>query len=207
MTSVTIGDVVGSEKPDEYVFFGAHMDTVYNGPGAIDNTVGAVTIIELARQLAKESPKRTIRLCTFGAEEIGIWGSRLYWAAHEAELKDSTKFMFNFDMNHANIATMTLTLLSDDQERLDSLEPYKDQMFKKYRNLRKYTVNYEFRDPFPGNSDHYIFQDNGIPFFVCFGSGSVGYHSYLDNIEQFNAESLSVSAIIYGSYGLNVANR
>jgi Zn-dependent M28 family amino/carboxypeptidase len=166
-----------------------------------------VTIIELARQLAKENPRRTIRLCTFGAEEIGIWGSRLYWAAHEAELKDRAKFMFNFDMNHASLETMTLHLLSDDQKLLDSLEPYEKKMFEKNRNLKKYTVEYNLRDPFPGNSDHYIFEANDVPFFVCFGSGSKGYHSYMDTMDQFNAESLAVSAIIYGSYGLHIANK
>jgi hypothetical protein len=207
-TSVVVGDVIGSERPNELVVLGAHMDTVYNGPGAVDNTVGTVTIIELARQLANTNPKRTIRLGTFGAEEIGIWGSRLYWAAHEKELKANTKFMFNFDMNHADLERGNrIHLLSDSEALLNSLDPYKEAMLKKYPNLEKYDIQYEHRDPFPGNSDHYIFSDNDIPFFVCFGSGSQEYHSYLDDISHVNTESLAVSAIIYGSYALEVANR
>jgi hypothetical protein len=206
-TPVTVGDVVGSQQPDKYVFLGAHMDTVYNGPGAVDNTVGTVTIIELARQLARTNPKCTIRLATFGAEEIGIWGSRLYWAAHESELLGNTKYMFNFDMNHADLERGNrITLLSDSDDMLNDLNPYKNKMLEQNPNLKKYQINYEMRNPFPGNSDHYIFSDNEVPFYVCFGSGSQEYHSYLDDISHVNTESLAVSAIIFGSYALKIAN-
>ena len=35
---------------------------------------------------------------------------------------------------------------------------------------------------------------------VCYGSGSWEYHTYLDRMDRFNEESLTVSAVIYGSY-------
>ena len=69
---------------------GAHHDTVYNGPGAIDNTVGTVTIIELARQLASHKPKRTIRLATWGGEEEGLFGSTMWFEAHEGDALEAT---------------------------------------------------------------------------------------------------------------------
>lgn len=203
---VTVGDVVGTERPDEIVMLGAHMDTVYNGPGAVDNTVGTTTIIELAHQLGQKKPKRTIRLATFGAEEIGLWGSRLYWEAHEPELIDNMKFMFNVDMNHADKDSMKISLLSDNKEILENIEKYKDKLYEQRSNLRSYKTEIVHLDPFPGNSDHYIFSANDIPFAVCYGSGSAEYHTYLDDISHINTESLMISGIIYGSYALAVAN-
>ena len=61
----------------------------------------------------------------------------------------------------------------------------------------------------PNNSDHAPFvynidedESDGKKYgraVVCYGSGSEEYHTYLDNMERFNEESLAVSGIIYGS--------
>ncbi len=100
---VVIGDIKGTDKPEEYIMLGAHHDTVYNGPGAVDNTVGTITIIELARQLSKYEPKRTIRLATWGGEEEGLFGSIRYFEAHEDDILKNCLMYLNFDMDNVDL--------------------------------------------------------------------------------------------------------
>ncbi len=75
-----IGEIVGSERPDEIVLIGGHLDSWDLGTGAVDDGAGigvsagaAQAIIEAGIQ-----PKRTIRVVAFGAEEVGLLGAYAY---------------------------------------------------------------------------------------------------------------------------------
>jgi hypothetical protein len=83
-----IGEIRGSEKPEEVVLFGAHLDSWDLGTGAEDNGVNAVMIMDLARGFRQLGirPRRTIRFALFTGEEQGMWGSAGYVARHKAEL-------------------------------------------------------------------------------------------------------------------------
>src|SRR5262245_7770764 len=65
-----IADIVGSEKPDEYVVVGGHIDSWDGAQGATDNGTGASTTLEAARILAAvgAKPKRTIRFMLWSGE-------------------------------------------------------------------------------------------------------------------------------------------
>jgi carboxypeptidase Q len=87
----TIGEVRGSEKPEEVVIVGAHLDSWDLAQGTTDNGTGSCVVLETARTiaaLAREGhrPKRTIRFCLYTGEEQGLWGSRKYVERHKAEL-------------------------------------------------------------------------------------------------------------------------
>ena len=84
----TLAELRGSEKPDEVVLLGAHLDSWDLGTGATDNGTGAIAVLEAARILkaAGVRPKRTIRFALFSGEEQGLLGSQAYAAAHEPEL-------------------------------------------------------------------------------------------------------------------------
>src|SRR5439155_2352682 len=84
-----IADLPGSEKPDEYVVFGGHIDSWDGATGATDNGTGVATTMEAARLLAKAGAKakRTIRFMLFSGEEQGLLGSRAYVKAHPDEMK------------------------------------------------------------------------------------------------------------------------
>ena len=78
-----IGEIVGSEAPEEVVVIGAHLDSWDNSPGALDDGSG-VGIVTAAAKLIKDTgqrPRRTIRVILFGAEEVGLLGARAYAAA------------------------------------------------------------------------------------------------------------------------------
>ena len=59
---------------------GAHLDSVRSGPGINDNGSGVATLLELAEEIAasKARPHRRLRLAFWGAEELGLYGSRNY---------------------------------------------------------------------------------------------------------------------------------
>ena len=87
----TVGEVKGSEKPDEFVVVGAHLDSWDLATGTMDNGTGSCTVLETARvvaALAKKGypPKRTIRFALFTGEEQGLWGSKRYVERHKDEM-------------------------------------------------------------------------------------------------------------------------
>jgi carboxypeptidase Q len=84
----TVGEIRGTEKPDEVVILGAHLDSWDLGTGSTDNGTGSMAVLEAARTLAKLDlkPKRTIRFILFTGEEEGLIGSREYVKAHKSEL-------------------------------------------------------------------------------------------------------------------------
>lgn len=64
-----IVEIPGSSRSSEIVVIGAHYDTVYDCPGADDNTSGIAGLLELARLLKAHRPARAIRLIAFVNEE------------------------------------------------------------------------------------------------------------------------------------------
>ena len=209
-------------KSSEVVIAGAHHDTVYSGPGAIDDTSGSASIMEMSRQISKivnesGTPDRTIRFCTWGGEEEGLYGSRAYVNEMKDDLKRNLRLYINLDMNHvdADFANRgnSLTLFTNSMDDYRNVESIKKEYISTYPDIAN---RYEIRmsallgdkgdkDGMPYNSDHgpFVYDlgsgANGRAV-VCYGSGSWEYHTYKDNMERFNEESLGVSVTIYGTY-------
>ena len=83
-----IGEIIGSERPDEIILIGGHLDSWDLGTGAVDDGAG-IGISAGAAQLILESglkPKRTIRVVAFGAEEVGLLGGYAYVKANREAL-------------------------------------------------------------------------------------------------------------------------
>ena len=82
-----VAEIRGSEKPDEIVLLGAHLDSWELGTGALDNGVNCALVVDVARVVAAgPRPRRTIRFVLFTGEEVGLLGSRGYVRAHRDEL-------------------------------------------------------------------------------------------------------------------------
>jgi len=83
-----MGELVGSEKPDELVVFGGHIDSWDVGRGAMDDGGGVVVAWEAVRLLKRLGlrPKRTIRVVGWTNEENGGRGGQAYRDAHKAEV-------------------------------------------------------------------------------------------------------------------------
>ena len=82
-----IAEIRGSEKPEEIVLLGAHLDSWDLGTGAIDDGSGVAMVMETMRLIRemKLAPKRTIRGVLFMNEENGLNGGRAYFAAHKSD--------------------------------------------------------------------------------------------------------------------------
>jgi hypothetical protein len=82
-----IGQITGSEFPNEYILVGGHLDSWDLGDGSHDDGAGVVQSMDVLR-LLKESgikPKRSIRVVLFMNEENGLRGAKEY--ADEAKRK------------------------------------------------------------------------------------------------------------------------
>ena len=213
-------------KTDELIIFGGHHDTVYNGPGAVDDTSGTATVLELARQFAnmaesKGQPHYTMKFCTWGGEEEGLHGSKAFVAAYLGQLQENLRLYINLDMNHVDIDLETrgnsLWMFGNDARDMKYINQIVDQFKQEnpYGLASRYDINTQTLDGEKGASDGMPYNSDHGPFvydlqrepgdergraIVCYGSGSWEYHTFHDDMDRFNEESLAVSGIVYGSY-------
>ena len=82
-----IAEIKGSERPEEIVLIGGHLDSWDLGTGAIDDGAGVAMVMETMRIIHDLGlkPKRTIRCVLFMNEENGLNGGRTYFANHKTE--------------------------------------------------------------------------------------------------------------------------
>ncbi|HLK69311.1 MAG TPA: M20/M25/M40 family metallo-hydrolase [Bryobacteraceae bacterium] len=85
-----VGEIPGSEFPEEVIVVGAHLDSWDLATGAIDDGFGVAAALAAAKSMvtSRAKPRRTIRFVIFTGEEEGLLGSRAYVRAHESELKN-----------------------------------------------------------------------------------------------------------------------
>ncbi|MDU3293024.1 MAG: aminopeptidase PaaP, partial [Pseudomonas aeruginosa] len=85
-------------NPNNVVMVGAHLDSVFEGPGINDNGSGSAAQLEMAVLLAKALPVNKVRFAWWGAEEAGLVGSTHYVQNLAPEEKKKIKAYLNFDM-------------------------------------------------------------------------------------------------------------
>ena len=197
-----IADVPGRGRSKEYVVVGSHYDGHDISQGAVDPASGAVTVMEIARnlQMVKGKLKRRVRCVCFGAEEIGLYGSYNYVAMHGDEMK-KVRFMLNLDSGGSQ--GKKGVILHDSPE----LEPF----------LEKWAAEMKAELPFFQRvgpySDHWPFFLKGVP---CGSGGDPetirtsmgrGYgHSKYDTVDKVDLEYLRLAAANYTRLMFRVAN-
>ncbi len=78
-----VGEIVGRDRSLPPVLLACHLDSWDLGTGAMDDGAGCAIIVAAARHASMAAkPLRTIRVLFAGAEEVGLWGSKAYSAAH-----------------------------------------------------------------------------------------------------------------------------
>ncbi len=85
-----IGDIKGSEHPEQVIVVSGHLDSWDLGTGAIDDAAGVAVSMEAANLIQKLhlKPKRTIRVIAWMNEENGLAGSKQYGKDREKELSN-----------------------------------------------------------------------------------------------------------------------
>jgi carboxypeptidase Q len=79
-----VAEIPGSDKADEIVMLGGHLDSWHAATGATDNAIGSSIMMEAARiiQALGLKPRRTVRVALWSGEEQGLLGSQAYVKEH-----------------------------------------------------------------------------------------------------------------------------
>src|SRR6202171_4686509 len=153
----TVAEIRGSEKPDEVVIIGAHLDSWDLATGSTDNGTGSMAVLEAARTLAKLNlkPKRTIRFVLFTGEEQGLYGSREYVKAHTKDLENISAALVH-DTGTGRVLTLGLHDNYQDRELVDQvLAPLHELKLLEPSMARSF------------GTDHLSFDEAGVPGFYC----------------------------------------
>jgi len=196
-----IGEIVGSEHPDEVVLMGGHFDGHDISQGAGDDGAGTVTGLEAARALAafKGEIKRTIRVICFGSEEIGLLG-----AFHHARSTDpdSYRFVMNLDGAGRGQGGQEQLVLSGWPELSTWVESF----------TREHHSNLTVDDQLNSHSDHYPFVLRGVPNGTLNSkdrtAGLIGRgygHTEADTFDKILLSGLQASATIVARLMLHIA--
>ncbi len=85
-----VGDIPGSEHPEQVVVIGGHLDSWDLAEGSTDDGVGVATTLGAAEAIIRsgQRPRRTMRFVLFTGEEQGLLGSLAYTKMHKDEMKN-----------------------------------------------------------------------------------------------------------------------
>jgi aminopeptidase YwaD len=100
---------------------GGHYDSVPQAPGASDNATGTATVLEIAAVLMQNGGAGNNCFVLFGAEELGLLGSRHFVSTLSPEEQDQIKAMLNFDMVGVGDDTWWLIGTPELQQRMGEL--------------------------------------------------------------------------------------
>ena len=194
----TVAEIRGSEKPDEIVILGAHLDSWDLGEGTTDNGTGSMIVLEAARALQKLGlqPKRTIRFVLFSGEEQGLVGSRAYVAAHKDELPKISGALIH-DTGTGRVVSISLMRNYQDREVMDNV----------VAPLHSLGL-LEISERWMTGSDHASFEEAGVPGFFCVQDPAQYFethHSQADTFDQAQEADLVEGAQVMAAWAYNVA--
>ena len=94
-----VAELPGSDKADEVVMLGGHLDSWHAATGATDNAIGSSIMMEAARliQALGLKPRRTVRVALWSGEEEGLLGSKAYVARHFGTAEDPKPEWYKLD--------------------------------------------------------------------------------------------------------------
>ena len=225
----TIAEIPGTEKKDEVVMLGAHLDSWHAGTGATDNGAGSIVMMEAVRILRALDikPRRTIRIGLWSGEEEGLLGSQGYVEKHfgsrppmdDPNMKGVPTLLrreagpvtvkpeqakvsayFNVDNGTGKIRGVYL------QEN-EAVAPIFEAWMKPFKDLGMTTLT--MRNT--GGTDHLSFDAVGIPGFQ-FIQDPIEYetrthHSNMDVYDRLQPEDLKQISVIVASFVYDAAMR
>jgi hypothetical protein len=205
-----VGEIPGTDKADEIVMLGGHLDSWHSATGATDNAIGSTMMLEAARliQALGLKPRRTIRVGLWSGEEEGLLGSAAYVKAHfgtfESPKPEYAKLdcYFNIDSGTGRVRGASVFGPSEGASLITAaLEP-----FKEWSGGAATATNSRAT----GGTDSTNFNAAGLP-----GIGlqqdpieyqSFTWHTQLDTYERIVPEDVKQAATEIASMLWTVAN-
>src|SRR5947199_7823370 len=225
----TIAEIPGTDKKDEVVMLGAHLDSWHAGTGGTDNGAGTIVMMEAMRILKALDikPRRTVRIGLWSGEEQGLLGSQHYVEQHfgsrppmdDPLMKGMPTLLrreagpvsvkpeqakvsayFNVDNGTGKIRGVYL------QEN-EAVAPIFESWIRPFKDLGMTTLT--MRNT--GGTDHLSFDAVGIPGFQ-FIQDPIEYdvrthHSNMDVYDRLQFEDLRQIAVIVADFVYNAAMR
>ena len=225
----TIAEIPGTDRKDEIVMLGAHLDSWHAGTGATDNGAGSIVMMEAVRILKALDihPRRTIRIGLWSGEEEGLLGSQGYVEQHfgsrphldDPAMKDMPTLLrrdagpftpkpeqakvsayFNVDNGTGKIRGIYL------QENA-AVAPIFEAWMKPFKDLGMTTLTMRNTS----GTDHLSFDAAGIPGFQ-FIQDPIEYdtrthHSNMDLYDRLQPEDLKQISVIVASFVYEAAMR
>ena len=207
----TIAEIGGSDKADEVIMLGGHLDSWHAATGATDNAIGCAIMMEAARILKAVNvrPRRAIRVALWSGEEQGLLGSQAYVKEHfgsfENPKPDYGKFggYFNIDSGTGRIRGASVFGPPEAGKILrEILKPFKDDgvvgaIASRSRGL--------------GGTDSTSFNQAGLPG-IGLSQDTIEYgthtwHTNLDTYERILEDDVKKAAIVVAAALYQLAMR
>lgn len=169
--------IPGTDKADEIVVLGGHLDSI-NGwggeksraPGADDNASGIATLTEAVRVLSESGfkPRRTVQFMGYSAEEVGLRGSQEIAKKYAQEGKKVVA-VIQFDMTNFKGSPEDMFILTDNVDA--GLTAYLGKLIDAYLSVTRSTTKCGY-----ACSDHASWTKAGFPAAMSFESSFEGYN-------------------------------
>jgi carboxypeptidase Q len=228
MSYNTIAEIPGTDKSDEIVMLGGHMDSWHAGTGATDNGAGVAVSMEAVRilQALGLKPRRTIRIGLWSGEEQGLFGSRAYVAQHFGKADESQDASFarmvegggaaanitrgaEYDKLSAyfNLDNGTGKIRGVYLQGNEAVRRLFRQWLTPFRDMGAQTLSISNT----GGTDHLAFDAIGLPGFQ-FIQDQIEYdtrthHSNQDVFDRIQADDMKQAATIMAAFVYNTAMR
>ena len=195
-----IAEIPGTDKADEIVALGAHLDSWELGSGALDNGANVALVIEAARaiQAAGIRPRRTLRFLLWNGEEQGLRGSRDYVRRHRDELDRFVAYL-NIDGGVGSVLGFAVAGRPEIETAVrEVLEP-----------LASWGVSEHLLDTY-GGSDHVDFLLEGIPVLDANQPEAnylPNYHASTDTMDKVPIRELRLNTAIMAAALLGISQR
>jgi hypothetical protein len=208
---VTVGEIAGTDKADEVVMLGGHLDSWTSATGATDNAIGCAIMMEAARilKVTGAKPRRTIRVALWSGEEEGLLGSFDYVKRHfgsaEAPGPEWSKVSAYWNIDDGTGKVRGASIFGPPEAGIVLA-----QFFKPFEDWGIYGAT-SSTARVEGGSDNGAFAVAGLP-----GIGtqqdnieynSTTWHTNLDNYERIVPDDVMKNAVITASVVLHIANR
>jgi Zn-dependent M28 family amino/carboxypeptidase len=195
-----IAEIRGSDKADEIVMIGAHLDSWELGSGALDNGCNSALVVEVARAIraAGVRPRRTIRFALWNGEEQGLLGSWAYARAHRSDFDRLVTYV-NYDAGVGEVTGYSLG------GRRDLLAAVREVL----QPVESWGMNAHTLDASTG-TDHVDFLLEGVPTLLANqveGNYVVNYHASSDTLDKVDLFALKRHTAYAAVTVAGIANR
>jgi carboxypeptidase Q len=206
-----VAEIPGSDKADEIVMLGAHLDSWHAATGATDNAIGSSIMMEAARiiQALGLKPRRTIRVALWSGEEQGLLGSLAYVKEHfgsaEEPKPEFAKLNCYFNIDSGTGRVRGASVFGPKEAAMivrNALEPFADLGVAGATATNSRAT---------GGTDSTSFNNAGLPG-VGLAQDPIEYqshtwHTMLDTYERIVPEDARNAATVIASAVWQVANR